>query len=281
MGKISGQKEIAISFLAQHHSPEIFVLPNAWDAASAMIFVQEGFRAIGTTSAGIAASLGYADGERMTLAENLEVSKRIINQTNLPVSVDFETGYADDADGVARGALALIQAGAVGLNIEDSPKDSQTALSEISHQQDRIRAIRETAEKAGVHMVINARTDAYLLGDTTTNCLCESIKRGNAYVEAGADCVFVPDADNLDSSDIRCLAAEIDAPLNIIAGASMPDLAKLQELGVSRVSLGPRPMRATLGLLREIAREIRSQGSFELMSDDSISYSEVNSWFSD
>jgi len=281
MGKISGQNEKAISFLAQHHSPEIFVLPNAWDAASAMIFVQEGFRAIGTTSAGIAASLGYADGERMTLAENLEVSKRIINQTNLPVSVDFETGYADDADGVARGALALIQAGAVGLNIEDSPKDSQTALSEISHQQDRIRAIRETAEKAGVHMVINARTDAYLLGDTTTNCLCESIKRGNAYVEAGADCVFVPDADNLDSSDIRCLAAEIDAPLNIIAGASMPDLAKLQELGVSRVSLGPRPMRATLGLLREIAREIRSQGSFELMSDDSISYSEVNSWFSD
>ena len=281
MGKISGQNEKAISFLAQHHSPEIFVLPNAWDAASAMIFVQEGFRAIGTTSAGIAASLGYADGERMTLAENLEVSKRIINQTNLPVSVDFETGYADDADGVARGALALIQAGAVGLNIEDSPKDSQTALSEISHQQDRIRAIRETAEKAGVHMVINARTDAYLLGDTTTNCLCESIKRGNAYVEAGADCVFVPDADNLDSSDIRCLAAEIDAPLNIIAGASMPDLAKLQELGVSRVSLGPRPMRATLGLLREIAREIRSQGSFELMSDDSISYSEVISWFSD
>ena len=257
------------------------MLPNAWDAASAMIFVHEGFRAIGTTSAGIAASLGYADGERMTSAENLEVARRIINQTDLPVSVDFESGYAHDADGVARGALALIQAGAVGLNIEDSPKDSQTALSEISLQQDKIRAIRETAEKTGVRLVINARTDAYLLGDTTKDSLRESIRRGNAYVEAGADCVFVPDMDNLESSDIKCLAAEIDAPINVIAGASMPGLAKLQELGVSRVSLGPRPMRALLGLLREIAQEIRSQGSFELMSNDSISYAEVNSWFSD
>ena len=266
MDKINGQNDKATRFLAQHHSPEVFVLPNAWDAVSAMIFVHEGFQAIGTTSAGIAASLGYADGERMSAEENLEVARRIIKQTDLPVSVDFESGYADDADGVARGALALIQAGAVGLNIEDSPKDFQTALIEVSHQQDKIRAIRETAEKAGVSMVINARTDSYLLGDTTENSLRESIMRGNAYVEAGADCVFVPDADNLDSSDIKCLAAEIDAPLNVIAGASMPDLATLQKLGVSRVSLGPRPMRATLGLLREIAREIRSQGSFELMS---------------
>ena len=281
MEKISGQNDRAISFLSQHHAPEVLVLPNAWDAASAMIFVHEGFRAIGTTSAGIAASLGYADGERMTSAENLEVTRRIINQTDLPVSVDFESGYAHDADGVARGALALIQAGAVGLNIEDSPKDSQTALSEISHQQDKIQAIRETAESVGVRMVINARTDAYLLGDTTEKSLRESIKRGNAYVAAGADCVFVPDMGNLGSSDIKCLAAEIDAPINVIAGASMPGLAKLQELGVSRVSLGPRPMRAVLGLLREIAREIRSQGSFELMSNESISYAEVNSWFSD
>ena len=281
MSRTVNQKEQAETFLGLHHGENIFVLPNAWDVASAMIFINEGYSAIGTTSAGIAASLGYSDGQNMSFRENLEVIERIVSSTSLPVSADFESGYADDANSVAMNALELIDVGVAGLNIEDAPGTSDSMLLDISHQQDKIRAIRETADNAGVRIVINARTDTYLVSDSSGNCLVESVERGNAYVDAGADCVFIPDTGNMLEAEVKTLAAEIQVPINVIAGASMPCLDELQSLGVSRVSLGPRPMRAALGLLREIAREISLKGSFELMSDESISYNDVNSWFTD
>jgi 2-methylisocitrate lyase-like PEP mutase family enzyme len=197
----------------------------------------------------------------------------IFIRTDLPVSADFESGYGETLDGLAQRVLILLQAGAVGLNIEDRLVDSGL-------HQDKIRAIRNAADERGLQLVINARTDAYLLGDGPEKSLRKAIKRGNAYVDAGADCVFIPDTGNLTRDDIKILVEEIDAPINVIAGATMPCLADLQELGVSRVSLGPRPMRVVLSLLRDIAAEIRSEGTFELMSTESISYDDINKWFS-
>ncbi len=279
MSRSTVQQNKAASFLALHHADTLFVLPNAWDVVSAKIFINEGFSAIGTTSAGIAASLGYADGQQMSFEENLEVVARIARSTDLPVSADFESGYGSDIEGVAARALELLDAGAIGLNIEDSEGAHDGTLIDTALHGEKIRAIRRTTEKAGKHLFINARTDAYLVGNAPDRSLREAIERGNAYVAAGADCVFIPDMGDLDGKDIKVLAAEIDAPVNVIAGATTPCLAELQELGVSRVSLGPRPMRVVLSVLREIASEIRSQGTFARMSGESISYDEMNAWF--
>lgn len=275
------QKQRADDFLALHHAPTILILPNAWDVASAKIFELEGFKAIGTTSAGIAATLGYPDGQRMSLIENLEVVQRIINHTTLPVSADIEAGYATSIAGVVNAAQAVLDVGAVGLNLEDGTGDPATPLFEKALQQDKIKAIREMSLANGIHLVINARTDVVMIGGDSSQPLREAIDRSNAYKEAGADCIFVPDVGNLDKKSIAMLVKEIEAPVNIIAGATTPSITELQEIGVARVSVGPRPMRAVLSLLRKIAKELMTTGTYKLMSESSISYSEVNQWFSE
>jgi 2-methylisocitrate lyase-like PEP mutase family enzyme len=133
---------------------------------------------------------------------------------------------------------------------------------------------------SGIHLVINARTDVVMINGDSPQNLREAIDRGNTYKAAGADCIFVPDVGNLEKKSIAILVKEIDAPVNILAGATTLPIAELQEMGVARVSLGPRPMRAVLSLLRKIANELMTAGTYKLMSESSISYSEVNGWFS-
>ncbi len=273
------QKQLADEFLALHHAPTILILANAWDVVSAKIFELEGFKAIGTTSAGISSTLGYADIQKMSLAENLQVVQRIVNNTTLPVSADIEAGYATSIVGVVKAAQAVLNIGAVGLNLEDSTGDPTAPFFDTVLQQDKIKAIREMAVAQGIHLVINARTDVIMFQDESLQTLREAIDRGNAYREAGADCIFVPDVGNLGKKTIPILVKEIDAPLNIIAGATTPSISELQEMGVARVSLGPRPMRAVLTQLRKIAKELMTTGTYNLMAESSISYSEVNQWF--
>lgn len=182
-------------------------------------------------------------------------------------------------DGVVDAARAVLDAGAVGLNLEDSTGNIQIPLYDPLLQQEKIKAIREMSSDKGIYLVVNARTDAYMLTQKPANGLRETIKRGNAYREAGADCIFVPDVGNLDKKTIETLVKEIDAPINIIAGTSTPSVLELQDMGVSRVSVGPRPMRAVLSLLRKIAKELMTEGTYKLMSESSISYSAVNKWF--
>jgi len=273
------QRQKADDFLALHHATATLILPNAWDVASAMIFALEGFKAIGTTSAGIAAAIGYADGQEMSLVDNLQTVKHIVNNTKLPVSADIEAGYATSVEGVAKAAQAVLSVGAVGLNIEDSTGDANTPLFDKVQQQEKIMAMRAMSDAVRVHLVINARTDPYLVGDDDARSLRAAIERGNAYRDAGADCIFVPDVGNLDIAAMTSLVKEIDAPVNIIAGTTTPPISELQDIGVARVSLGPRPMRAVLSLLREIARELKESGTYGLMSESSISYDEVNQWF--
>jgi len=274
------QERKARDFLALHHAPELLILPNAWDAASAKLFETEGFKAIATTSAGIAAVLGYADGQEMSLEENLAISKIIVRNTDLPVTVDMEAGYATSTDDLARAARLVLDIGAVGLNLEDSSGDPANPLYDTQLQTEKIRAMRAMCSQEGIHLVINARTDTCLINDDISTGIRQAIERGNAYREAGADCIFVPDMENLDQQAISKLVREIDAPVNILAGTNTPPITVLQDLGVARLSMGPRPMRAALSLLRNMSREIRKEGTFNLMTDSSISYSDVNQWFS-
>lgn len=279
MTDITMQIQKANDFLALHHAPSLFILPNAWDVVSGKIFEVERFKAIGTTSAGIAATLGYADGQKMSLEENIEVVQRIVRSTTLPVSADIEAGYATSVEGVVKAADAVLNVGAVGLNLEDGTGNPFTPLFDKDLQQEKIKAIREMSITRGIHLVINARTDVFLVGDDNTNSLRSAIDRGNIYKEAGADCIFIPDIGNLDKQTISTLVNEINAPINIIAGATTPPIAELQDIGVSRVSVGPRPMRAVLSLLRKIAKELIMTGTYKVMMESSISYSEVNNWF--
>jgi 2-methylisocitrate lyase-like PEP mutase family enzyme len=282
----STQVERARAFRGMHEGPRLLLLPNAWDVVSAKLYEVEGFRAVGTTSAGIAAALGFADGERMTVDDNLAVCRRIVEHVAIPVSVDIEAGYSGSLDGLSETITKVIASGAVGVNIEDSAKaacggSEPGVLLEPSTQGDRIAAVRNAADRAGVPLVINARTDVLLdHAAASEKRLSEAIERGNTYHMAGADCVFVPDMGVLGESEIAVLANGIEAPLNLIAGEKTPSVQRLEALGVARLSFGPRPMRAAFQFLRAMAREWLATGTYaQLTSSNSLSYDEVNAWF--
>jgi 2-methylisocitrate lyase-like PEP mutase family enzyme len=249
--------------LRKLHS-SFLVLTNAWDAASARIFERAGFPAIGTTSAGVAFSLGYPDGEKISQDEMIDVVARIALHVAVPVTADVEAGYGDPAE-TARKVWA---AGAVGVNLEDMTGDRQ---HEIEEQVAAIRAVRAATPK----MVINARTDIFLnaIGEESTR-FDRTVERLNAFLDAGADCTFAPGV--RDRETIGRLTKAIRGPLNILATAGAPSLDEMKSLGVARVSVGSGPMRATLGLTDRIARELRDQGTYTAMVDGAIAYADVN-----
>ncbi len=269
------QQARAEALRALHHGPSPLILPNAWDVVSARLFEEAGFRAIGTTSAGIAATLGYPDGERVPRDEMLAVVGRIARAVTIPVTADIEAGYGDTSAEAARTARAVIAAGAVGLNLEDGAGDPERPLADIAAQAAKIRAVREAAAAAGVPLVINARTDVYWLavGDADGRFVA-AVERLRAYRAAGADCLFVPGVS--DGAAIGRLVGAADGPLNVLASSGTPAIADLGRLGVRRVSVGSAPLRATLGLVRRIADELLWQGTYTSMTTDAISYAEVN-----
>ncbi len=274
------QRRRAEEFLTLHHTPKLLILPNAWDVVSARLYELEGFKAVATTSAGISSTLGYPDGQRIDLEEMIEAIRRIAEQVSVPLSADLEAGYATAPEGVARSAEAALNVGVVGINLEDGTGDWADPLFDQALQAEKIRAVREMASSAGIHLVINARTDVYLVADgTPAEQLRHTIRRCNAYKLAGADCVFVPDMGTLDKGTITRLVKEIDAPINVVAGERMPSLPELEEIGVARVTFGPRPMRAALALIRRMAREWLETGTYTSMTADTLSYAEVNAMF--
>ncbi|MHC4945820.1 MAG: isocitrate lyase/PEP mutase family protein [Planctomycetota bacterium] len=278
------QRRKAEKFLALHEAPDILVLPNAWDVSSAKIFEIEGFKALGTTSAGISAVLGYPDGQRISLNEMAEAVARIVRHTDLPVNADMEAGYARSAEGAAASARIMLETGAVGINLEDGTGDPSAPLLDPIHQKDKIQAIREVAASEGVPLVLNVRIDVYLASQESSDArLRNTLQRARIYREAGADCIFVPspldEPGLLDHETLVNLVRGIDAPLNVLAGAVTLPLAELEEIGVARVSLGPGPMRAAFALVRKIARELQDQGTYTHITKDTIPYFEVNQWF--
>jgi 2-methylisocitrate lyase-like PEP mutase family enzyme len=257
-----------------HRSPPILVLPNAWDAASARLIEAEGFPAVATTSAGVAATLGYPDGGVVPWREMIEAIARIARAVKVPVTADVEHAYGATPDAVADIIVRVIAAGAVGINLEDVLPGT-AELEPLKLQTDKIGAIVKAATTAGVRVVINARTDVFLASIGAPEArLGVAIERGRAFLDAGADCVFVPGVRDADT--IRELVRGIGGPVNILATKGAPSIPELQALGVTRVSLGSGPMRAAMGLLRDIARELKSSGTYKTATDRAMTYAEVN-----
>ena len=254
-------KAKADAFLKMHHGDEILVLPNAWDGASAVVLAGTGFRAIATTSAGVAFARGYPDGEVIGRAEMCEEVSRIAALVDVPVTADMEAGYGAGPEDVAETVRRVIAAGGIGANIEDGVPDGGAPLFELSLAVERIAAAREAADALGVAFVVNARTDGYLVGGKLdADPFAESVKRANAYREAGADCTYVPGA--FEGDVVAKLVIEIEGPLNILASAKTPSTSELQDMGVARVSVGGGFARSCYAFARRAAEELRDAGTY-------------------
>jgi len=272
------QAELAREFLKLHGGSKILVLPNAWDVASARIFEEAGFPAIGTSSAGVAFSLGYPDGQKIRREEMLAVVRRIAEAVDVPVTADVEAGFGSTPEAVADTAREVIAAGAMGMNLEDGDEGRPDFLVDLARQKEIIRAVLEVGKGAGISFVLNARTDIFLYGiGPAETRLARAIERLNAYREAGAQSLFAPGVK--DKETIAQLARGLTGPLNILATVGTPPVAELQRLGVARVSVGSGPMRATLGFLGRMARQLHDEGAFTLMTEGTIPYADVNRLF--
>ncbi len=268
------QAEKAEKFRKLHQGPRILVLPNAWDVVSARILEEAGYPAIATTSAGIAFALGYPDGQRISREEMLDVVGRIARAVRVPVTADMESGYGTTIEEMAETAKAVVAAGAIGMNFEDITGDDESSHVETGLQVEKIRTLREVSSSLGVPLVLNARTDVYLMpiGDPATR-FERTVDRLRAYRQAGADCVFAPGVRDRDI--IARLVSEVAAPLNILVSPGCPSLGELEKMGVARASAGSAAMRAALGTFQRVAKEMQG-GSYETLFSGAIPYADLN-----
>jgi 2-methylisocitrate lyase-like PEP mutase family enzyme len=259
------QLDQATQFRQLHRGPGILILPNAWDVASARVFEEAGFPALATTSAGIAFSLGYPDGQKIPREEMLARIGRIARAVRVPLTADVESGYGATPEEAAQTSRELVQAGVVGMNLEDASVRRDQPLIDLQLAVEKIRAVREAAMQLGSQIVVNARTDVYLLpGGNPDADYSEALRRLIAFRDAGADCVFAPGLK--DSETIERLVKAVGCPLNILAAPGAPSIPELAKLGVARVSVGSGPMRATLGLLQRVAEELKATGTYDTMN---------------
>ena len=259
------QAQQAELFRNKHRGPRLLLLPNAWDAMSARVFVAAGFDAIATTSGGVAWSLGYADGEQTPWAEVVAATARIARVARVPVTADIEAGYGDTPDAVMRSVAEIIAAGAVGVNLEDGTLHGPVPIRSPQDAADRIRAAREAAKAAGVPIVINGRTDLYLrnIGDEAAR-FDETVERGRAYLAAGADCVYPIGL--RDPATIGRLAKALGAPININVRAGSPSVAELEALGVARASTASQMALMAMSMTRQITDALRATGRFDTLA---------------
>jgi 2-methylisocitrate lyase-like PEP mutase family enzyme len=272
---VRAQADKAEQFRKLHRGPHLLVLPNAWDVASARILEELGYPAIATTSAGIAFSLGYPDGQRVSREQMLEVVARIAHAVRVPVTADLEAGYGTTAKDMSETAKALIASGAIGMNLEDVTGEDESSHVNMTLQVEKIRAIRETASSLRVPLVLNARTDIYLMpiGPAETR-FDRTVERLRSYHQAGADCLFAPGL--RDGETIRKLVAALDGPLNILLMPDGPSLSELEKMGVARASAGSAVMRATLSLVQRIGKELMQAGNYDFLFDRTIPHAELN-----
>ena len=272
--------EKAEALRAMHLDPKILLLPNAWDVGSAKLFEQAGFEAIATTSSGIEFSEGLSSDISERRDQMLSVIAKIVRAVNVPVTADIESGYCESPAGMQETISRLLDTGAVGVNLEDTIYGMELAMRvgqrpvqyPLEQAVEMIGAARQAADRAGVRLVINSRTDAFILKKPGDIALADSIRRGNAYLKAGADCVFIPQAN--DRATIAALVAGIEGPINILGGPQTPPLAELQALGVARVSIGGSLSRAAMQLVKDACEELRSRGTFSY-AERAISYEDT------
>jgi 2-methylisocitrate lyase-like PEP mutase family enzyme len=253
------------------------LLPNAWDAASARVFEEAGFSAIGTTSAGVAYAEGFRDGEALGRDAMIRAVAKIVNAVSVPVTADIEAGYGPTAADVAQTVDAALDVGAVGVNLEDADCSNGSArLFAVDRQCERLAAARDVADRRGVALVINARTDTFLLeaGVDLDERIALTADRGAQYLNAGADLVFVPLL--VETSIVKRLASTLPGALSLMALPGAPAAQDLFAAGATRVSIG---QLATLGTLKTIAEELMERGTWRSIEQTFYGFGEAEQLF--
>jgi PEP phosphonomutase and related enzymes len=252
---MANQTELAGAFTDLHIKGEPVIIFNVWDAGTAKAAQEIGAKAVATGSWAVAAANGFEDGEKIPLDLVIANLERIVSSVDVPVSLDFEGGYATEMDGLRENMKRAIDAGAIGVNFEDRIVEGE-GLYSIDKQSERIRALRDAADEAGVPIFINARTDVVLPLDTaahTETHLEEMIKRANGYAKAGASGFFAPGLVNPDF--IGRLCKESPLPVNILIWPGLPSSKQLADLGVARISYGSESFRTTMEAFKEAGRK--------------------------
>lgn len=268
------QAEKAKIFLELHHGNNILILPNIWDPIGARILESKGYPAVATASAAISSSLGYDDGERIKLSTHNEIIQRIVKSVDVPVSADIESGYSLSLSELKETISKIIATGIAGINIEDS-LDDEKSLRSLEEQSQRIATVREVANDAGIHLVINARIDYYLVNPTNSKeeIIEENIKRAKAYIDAGADCVYPVGI--IDLETLIILRKEINSPINVIGSGRSESLMTLQKAGFNRVSFGPFIFRSCMKKFVQIIDELYELGSNECFSKEILTRNDI------
>ncbi|GAA4898475.1 2-methylisocitrate lyase-like PEP mutase family enzyme [Stackebrandtia albiflava] len=267
--------ELATRFHRLHDGPHALRLANCWDAGSAAVIARAGADAVATTSAGVAWSLGVADGDRLDRAAAVDAVARITRSVSVPVTADIESGYGETPDDVAETVRLFLTAGVVGVNIEDA---HEGGLRDVTAQAERIAAARQAAADAGVDLFVNARIDNFLGGiGEPEGRTAVALERAARYLAAGASGIFVPGVADL--AVVRELADGIDAPLNVMAGGGAPPVPELETAGARRVSVGPGITLAAYALAGRAATELFETGGYTSLTDG-LGFAEVNAMWS-
>ncbi|TDC51593.1 isocitrate lyase/phosphoenolpyruvate mutase family protein [Jiangella ureilytica] len=270
--------DTAAAFTALHRPGTPLLLPNAWDPLSARIVEAAGAPAVATTSAGVAWALGAADGDHIDRDSMLALTARVVAAVRVPVTADIESGFGATPAEVGVTAGGVLAAGAAGANIEDVHPGDPAALRDPKEQAERLAAARSAADAAGVPFYVNARIDTYLraVGDPDSR-FADTVARAQAYLQAGASGVFVPGV--VDAPTVTRLAAEIDGPLNVLAGPGAPPVAELAAAGVARVSLGSSVAAAAYAVAQRAANELFEQGTYTAV-EGGLAYGDLNALMS-
>lgn len=273
----SAQSSAVATFHALHGSG-CFVLPNPWDAGTAVYLRHLGFEALATTSAGFAFSRGLPD-EVRAIPRDLMLAhiREVVGATPLPVNADFQSGYADEPEGVAANVALCVATGVAGLSIEDSTGNRAAPLYEPGLAVDRIRAARRAIDASGVPVVLTARCEAWLVGEPDP--VRVALERLVAYAEAGADCLFAPGVK--ERGEIAAIVRAVSPrPVNVLMSGPSHALSvpRLAELGVRRISVGSALARVAWGAFMRAARSIATTGSFDALAD-AVSFDELNGMF--
>ncbi|EQB65737.1 MAG: carboxyphosphonoenolpyruvate phosphonomutase [Thermoplasmatales archaeon I-plasma] len=268
------QQKKARQFADLHKSPRMLVLPNAWDVPSAKIFENSGFPAVATTSAGMFVSLGFPDGEEIGRRRFLSAVKIISSVLTVPLSVDAVAGFGKNLKELKLTIKGIIEAGAVGLNIEDFEHETGK-LFPLETQLEKIRVIKDVGEEVGVDLFINARTDAlrFFKGSDEEKFM-EALERSKKFRDAGAGCVYPMGL--VKREDIEKFVREMNGfPINVMIRNTTPTLREMEHLGVKRASFGPGAIYSAMGLLRRISSEVLNEGKTEALTKDAITYDEL------
>lgn len=269
-GRLSQQQKAKV-FYNLHHSGKLLILPNIWDPLGAILLERLGFGAVATASASVAFTNGYDDGENIPFDDVLRLLKKITTSVNIPVSADVERGFADNEIRLKENIARLIETGIVGINIEDTDRTTNHLLP-VEVQCRRIEAIKQVSQQMEMPLFINARTDVYIRGnfDTAKAKFEETLRRGLAYKEVGADC-FYP-ITMTDEGEIRKLIEQLSMPVNVVTIPGLPELNMLAKIGVARVSLGPSFLKIAIRAMKTLAQRLQS---YEGLSD--ITQNEITS----